>query len=202
MKKENLSRSRWVSIASIMTALAIVGNYTLVGIPNVEFGTVILFITAYLFGFQMAAWSTIIMSIIYGSINPWGAFIPPIWFSQVVAWMFISMSGSILGRNITARTSRRVRVIELGVSGALLTMLFDLITNAGYAYAFSIPYHVTLLTGLFFMMVHVMSNTVIFALGVPIVDETIREQMSDYIWFDSKDLPDCDCEESKAEERK
>ncbi|TXT57633.1 MAG: conserved membrane protein of unknown function [Candidatus Thorarchaeota archaeon] len=195
---QRISRSRWVSLTSIMTALALVGNYVLVGIPNVEFGTTILFVTGYLFGFHMAAWSTLIMSIIYGSINPWGAFIPPIWITQVVGWLFISASGSILGEKERFTTKNKERMIELGLTGAFLTLFFDLITNAGYAYAFSIPYYITILSGIVFMVVHVVSNSIIFASAVPILEDTIRQHMTDLIWFDSKDLPEHSSEESKA----
>jgi hypothetical protein len=51
--RHSMKPSRRVSITSIMTALALIGNYWLVSIPNVELGSTILFATAFVFGFPM-----------------------------------------------------------------------------------------------------------------------------------------------------
>ena len=172
----SIDGSRWIAITSIMTALAIVGNYSVVFIPNVELGTIVLFVTAYVFGPVMALWSTLITSIIFGAINPWGGFIPQIWASQVIGWIYVVLAGSIAGKpgrysDVDVFSSR-----ELGAIGLVVTVVFDLVTNVGYSLTFGIPYSIALIAGFPFMVVHVVSNVILFSSVVPRLQKIIREQ--------------------------
>ena len=181
-KKYTMRRSRQISIIAIMAALALVGNYALVAIPNVELGTTILFITAYIFGFVIGASSAIIMSIVFSVINPWGAFLPQIWISQILGWLFITTAGAIMGYERPKDENIPKGDVGLFVVGAFLTSFFDLVTNLGYAWAFSIPYGVAVLTGFPFMVVHVISNAALFGSVVPILRAVIRQHFEPAIW--------------------
>ncbi len=174
----SLGSSRWVAISAIMTALAIVGNYIVVFIPNVELGTVILFVTAYTFGPLMGIWSTIIMSVIFSSINPWGGLIPQIWIAQIIGWFFVVATGSIAGQSKDPMRTNNFSAGELGFIGLMVTLIFDMVTNVGYSTAFGIPYWLAILTGSVFMVVHVFSNTILFATVVPRLHKIVREQFS------------------------
>ncbi len=171
------SKSRWVAITAIMSALALVGNYVLVVIPNVELGSGVLFVTAFLFGLEMAIWCVFVVSIIYAFVNPWGPFIPGIWVAQLIGWIFLVLTGVIMGRN--SRNSRwsRERIAELAVIGFITTLFFDLITTVGYSYSFSIPFSIAVVTGLPFIIIHMISNTIIFPAIVPSLDRSLREQL-------------------------
>ena len=70
--------SRRVALVSIMTALALVGSYVFVAIPNVELGSVVLFITGLVFGIEIGLATMLITTVIFGMINPWGAAVPAI----------------------------------------------------------------------------------------------------------------------------
>ena len=181
-QKNTMRNSRRISIIAIMAALALVGNYALVALPNVELGTTILFVTAYIFGFTIGASSAIIMSIVFSVINPWGAFIPQIWISQVLGWLFITAAGAIMGYELPDEENVPKGNVGLFVIGAFLTVFFDLVTNLGYAWAFSIPYGVAVLTGFPFMIVHMISNAVLFGGVVPILNHIVRNQFASAIW--------------------
>ena len=174
--KPSIRRSRWVALTAIMTSLALVGNYAFVAVPNVELGTTILFLTAWIFGLPMAVWSTLLMSIIFASINPWGGLIPQIWIAQVIGWLYVSLIGSLLGKK------KNINVVELAVTGLICTVVFDLITNIAYSLAFSIPFYITILSGLFFLIVHAVSNMILFPLVVPVISKALREQLAGIIW--------------------
>ena len=171
------SRSRWVAITAIMSALALVGNYVLVAIPNVELGSGVLFITAYLFGIEMALWSVLLVSIIFAFFNPWGPFIPTIWIAQVIGWIFMVTAGSLMGNQERTEQNSRNLYVELAVVGAGVTLFFDLITTLGYAVWFGIPYFAAIVAGIPFIAVHVISNTILFPAIVPRLDITIKNQL-------------------------
>jgi hypothetical protein len=177
-----MRNSRWVSITAIMTALALVGNYALVAVPNLELGSTVLFVTAYIFGAHMAIWSTLIMSLLFGVINPWGAFIPQIWISQVIGWFYIITIGSIMGRRGTSGKRLEPRKWELAVTGAFVTFIFEQVTNLGYSATFGIPFFLAVTAAIPFTLIHIISNAVIFSQVVPMLDSALTRQLKDLIW--------------------
>jgi Ni,Fe-hydrogenase I cytochrome b subunit len=180
--QKGMSSSRWVSILAIMTALALVGNYVLVAVPNVELGSTVLFVTAYIFGAHMAVWSTLIMSLLFGVINPWGGFIPQIWVSQIIGWFYIITIGSIMGKQ--GKNNRRVepRKWELAITGAFVTFIFEQITNLGYSITFGVPFYLAATAAIPFSAIHIVSNTLIFSQVVPMLNSALRTQLKDLIW--------------------
>ncbi|MFX0045849.1 MAG: hypothetical protein ACFE8Z_08380 [Candidatus Hermodarchaeota archaeon] len=178
----HIDTSRRVSIVAIMTALALVGNYSLVMIPNVELGSTILFVTAYTFGWTIGAPCALIMSVVFGFLNPWGFTIPEILATQIIAWLYIVAAGAMMGSSNPVERTKFAKRWQLAATGMFLTLFFDLLTNYGYAVAFGLPYWVTLVTGLPFMAVHVVSNTAIFGAVIPKLDTTIKTQFRFSIW--------------------
>lgn len=183
-----ISSSRWVSIMAIMTALALVGNYVLVAVPNVELGSTVLFITAYIFGAHMAGWSTLIMSLLFGIINPWGGFIPQIWASQVIGWLYIITIGAIMGRQSTNGRNIPPKKWELAITGAFVTLIFEQITNLGYSITFGVPFFLAATAAIPFSIVHIISNTIIFSQVVPMLNSALRTQLKDLIWNTEPEL--------------
>ena len=171
--------SRKVAIVANMTALALLGNYALVGVPNVELGSVVIFITALVFGLPMGIWTALLTSIIFSTINPWGPFIPQIWLTQMIGWVYIAMVGGLLGGKKNDRYQGR---IEMFVVGAYLAAVFDLATNIGYSLVYGVPYSVAVILGLPFMFMHVISNAFILAFVVPIVEPILKKDMASVIW--------------------
>jgi len=173
----SLSKSRWVSVTAIMSALALVGNYIVVLIPNVELGSGVLFVTSFLFGLHMAVWCVFVVSIIYAFVNPWGPFFPAIWFTQLIGWIFLVIAGAIMGKNREIASWSRNKIIELSIVGFIVTLFFDLITTAGYAWTFSIPYMIAIVTGLPFFIIHIVSNIIIFPAIIPSLDKSMKLQL-------------------------
>jgi len=173
----HLSRSRWVAVTAIMAALALVGNYALVMVPNVELGSTVLFVTAYLFGLQMAVWCVFLVSIIFAFFNPWGPFIPAIWLAQVIGWLFMVTAGWMMGRTREGQWTR-AGILELSFVGAIATLFFDLVTTMGYSWSFSVPFVVALISLLPFTLIHVFSNAIIFPLVVPKLDMALKRPIS------------------------
>jgi len=174
-----ISDSRSVSIIAIMTALALVGNYVFVAVPNLELGSTILFVTAYIFGTQIAIWSTLIMSVLFGVINPWGGFIPQIWVSQVIGWFYIITVGSIMGKQGIKLAPRKW---ELAITGAFVTFIFEQITNIGYSITFGIPFFLAVTAAIPFSIIHIVSNSVVFSQVVPLLNSALRDHLKGLIW--------------------
>ena len=172
-----IGQSRWVATTAIMSALALVGNYILVAIPNVELGSGVLFVTAYLFGLPMGVWCVLVVSIIFAFFNPWGPFIPTIWLAQIVGWIFMVLAGYLLSRQYRNAVWTKSRYFEIAVVGAVVTLFFDLVTTLGYVLWFGVPYFLAVISGLPFIVIHVISNAIIFPAIIPGLDMTIKRQL-------------------------
>jgi uncharacterized membrane protein len=181
-----IPRSKWVALAAIMSALTVVSGYAVVMVPNVELLSSILFITGYLFGPLMSIWSSLILAAVFGTLNPWGGFFPQIWVSQLLGWLFISLAGAAAG-NQGLDSKKVFSSLELGVIGIIVTVFYDLITNIGYSLAFSVPYSLALAAGAPFMLIHVVSNCILFALIVPPVEQVMRNTLATLIWNPEND---------------
>ena len=144
--------SRWISITAIMTALALVGNYALVAFPNLELGSTVLFVTAYVFG------------------------------AQVIGWFYIIAVGSIMGRRSDEGKRVDSKKWELAITGAFVTLMFDQITNLGYSATFPITFIFAVTAAIPFTVIHVVSNAVILSQVVPILDVALTRQLKDLIW--------------------
>jgi hypothetical protein len=179
---QGMSRSRRVAITANMAALALVGNYSLVFLLNIELGTSIIFITGYVFDLGMAIAVAMIMSVVFGMVNPWGGFIPHIWLAQVLGWVFTAIVGSLLSRNVEAESDDFYFTLKMGIVGAIVTLFFDLSTNLGYALAFEIPYLVAIMTGLSWSLVHIASNVLIFSQVVPTLETVLKNHFRYEIW--------------------
>jgi LytS/YehU family sensor histidine kinase len=154
-----------VAFIAIFAALAIGGNYVLSAIPNVELSSVMVFLSGFLFGPFIGALVGFIAMLIYQLWNPWGTFLPPIGLAVIGCTIFIGIVGGILGqalRRLDHSDNRWFLVPAL--FGILLTLFFDLVTNFAYSLTFGIPFIITIITGLPFMIIHIASNAVLFGL--------------------------------------
>jgi hypothetical protein len=182
MSTHAISPSRKVAIVANMTALALLGSYATVGIPNVELGTVVIFITGFIFGPVLGIWCALLTSIIFSTMNPWGPFIPQIWFTQLLGWLYVSLVGGFMSRKFTGENYETVSHAQMFVAGAFLAAIFDLVTNIGYSLAFGVPYFAAVLLGLPFMVVHIISNAIIMAIVVPRVEVILKRDLGSMIW--------------------
>jgi LytS/YehU family sensor histidine kinase len=165
-----------VALIAILAALAIGGNYALSALPNVELSSVMVFLGGFLFGSVIGALVGFIAMVIYQFWNPWGAFIPPIGFTVIGCTVFIGIIGGILGKALQRLDYSDSRWFLLpALFGMLLTVFFDLVTNFAYSFSFSVPFIVTLLLGLPFTVIHVISNAILFGILAQPVTRAIQQ---------------------------
>jgi hypothetical protein len=154
-----------VALIAVLAAMAIGGNYALSAIPNVELSSVMVFLSGFLFGAFIGAIVGFISMSIYQLWNPWGAFIPPIGIAVIGCTIVIGIVGGIIGRALNRLTYSDNRWFLLpSLFGILLTCFFDLVTTFAYSVGFGIPFIVALVTGLPFMVIHSISNAILFSL--------------------------------------
>ena len=156
-------------LTAIFIALAIAGGLALIAIPNVELITV----TVFLAGFMLGAWRGMMVGAIaeflYSFFNPYGVAAPPVLIAQVLSMALAGCGGS--GLRFFCR--ERIPAAWLcALSGLLLTLIFDLATTVGFLLITDqgLAGMLAALTfGLYFYLTHLTSNTLLFAVLLPIL---------------------------------
>jgi uncharacterized membrane protein len=169
-QKRNAARS--AALVAILAATALAGNYALIGLPNVELSSVMVFLSGYLFGTSIGALVGLFAMTVYQFLNPWGPFIPPIGLAVIGCTMFAGILGGIVGRRRQfSKVADAEWYLNIGLLGALFTVFFDAVTNYAYSAAFGVPFLLALGVGLPFSAIHTISNLFLFSLLTPPIQQ-------------------------------
>ena len=155
----------------MFAATAIGLGYMFLLVPNVEFISVTIFLSGLYLGALPGLFVGGSSIMIYSILNPLGsglAFLPLL-FSQVFSMAGIGLSGYYIGK-IIIKISPKNRMIISVLAGFSCTIWYDFITtisfplSAGYGYKETLIYGIS---GLFFTLLHLISNSLIFMIVVP-----------------------------------
>ena len=137
-------------------------------IPNFEVLTLVVFCSGLLLGVRDGALVGAVTMLVYSLLNPYGAAQPLITLAQVVGEMAAGVAGGLLGASGVAGLGVGARAGILAVTGALVTLCFDLVTNLATGILLG-QIRLTLLGGIPFSLWHIASNVALFAaVGTPL----------------------------------
>jgi len=176
---------RRIALLSILTALCI-GIQLTPRPPNVEFTSLICFAVGFMFGAAFGASLGALTMFINGFLSPWGVagIVMPY---QMAGMALIGLTGGVyrrvLGKN-PAEVKNPPKILSLEVSflAAFLTLVYDVITNIGWALPYGVPIIVALVQGAWFTVIHVVSNIVFFGSAFFILVRVISNLIGEYPW--------------------
>ncbi len=180
------SRLQFAARISLFAAITVVNGYLLMAVPNVELMTATIALSGLFLGPLAGSITGVVAILVYGAINAWGPTFPPMWIMQM---MGMGIAGFAFGkvRNRFSRSSGRERVFLSVLLGASVTFLYDLLTNIAFPLATRVEFGEAWLSFIVpavpFMLLHVGSNVLIFALLVPEVFKHFRSKR--YFRFDT-----------------
>lgn len=135
--------------------------------PNVELVTLVAFGSGVLLGAGGAAVAGL-MECLYALLNPWGPVHPVILGAQVAGMALVALGGALFARLDGPRWPVRRRALALGAFGALLKIVFDVMTNVATGLVFG-QVRVWLLQGMVWTVWGALWDMTIFAaLGTPL----------------------------------
>ena len=153
------------SIIAVMTAACIASNYLLIGVVNVKFMDLIVFVSGFSFGPTVGASVGVLTWLVYGTLNPYG-FSLPILVATSLGESLYGIAGGLMGTRRTEEIGRGMTAsIKFAITGFLLTFVYDLITNIVSGLSAGIPLNIALATGIPFAIAHEFSNAAFFFLG-------------------------------------
>lgn len=168
-------RSRKIALLALFSAVPLATNYLLLPLPNIKLMDAFVFAAAFTLGWTYGAFSAVIVWLVYGTLNPLGS--NPYTLAMVIGGEMLYVAGGALLARVSTRALNRTssllqRSLVFGVTGLLLTLGYDIFTNA----ATGIVFYGSVLTGLLTMnfplplgIIHEASNFVFFSVFVPLL---------------------------------
>jgi hypothetical protein len=190
-KKSNFTkkiRVRQIAIWAILTAVCVAVQLT-PRPPNVEFTSLICFLSGFLFGGVFGAAVGFLTMIVNGFLSPWGygGIIIPF---QIIGMALMGIVGGLYRKySGDLRPSVKTFSLEVAMLAVLLTGAYDVITNYGFAIMFEINFILALIQGIWFAIVHTVSNTVLFSVALYPLINIISKVLGEKLWqFKQKPL--------------
>lgn len=168
-------RSRKIALLALFSAVPMATNYLMLPLPNIKLMDAFVFTAAFTLGWTYGAVSATIVWLVYGTLNPLGS--NPYTLAMVIGGeMLYVAGGALLARESIRALNRTSSLLErsllFGAIGVLLTLSYDIFTNA----ATGILVYGSVLTGLLTMnfplplgIIHEASNFVFFSIFVPLL---------------------------------
>jgi hypothetical protein len=171
----SLSRTKKITIMALMIATAIATNYVLIGVVNVKFMDLIVFTAGYMLGTIWGAGVGFLVWIAYGTLNPYG-FSLPILIATALSETVFGLCGGLFPLKISLNEGF-VPDFRLAVTGFLLTVVYDIVTNIVSVITVGVPLGIGLIAGIPFSLMHEISNAAFFSLGLPPLVRAINQFM-------------------------
>ena len=170
------SPTRDITTVGLCIALAVAAGYAFLHIPNVELITSITFLSGLLLGCLRGALVGTASMILFSLFNPMGVPFVPVLIAQVLFMGLTGFVGGVWTRWIRTYTFRLLSVAGFAGTGFVLTLLYDVGTNTGFALSSGLMsqlFHI-IAAGVVFSLIHLVTNTILFATLVPTVVKVMK----------------------------
>ena len=165
-----------ITTVGICIALAVAGGFALLHVPNCELVTTISFVSGLLLGSARGTCVGALSMLLFSLFNPLGIPFPPVLIAQVLFMGVAGFVGGVWGKWIRRYTFRPLFIGGLAGTGLILTLLYDVGTNVGFALSAGLMSQVLKIIagGIVFSFIHLVTNTVLFAILVPTMVKVMK----------------------------
>ncbi len=172
------NKNRRIAYTGFFIALVIGVGFALILVPNVELVTAIIFLSGVLMGVKTGLIVGLIGEFLFSVMNPLGSGIlfPPMLIAQMIAMSIIGVTGGLLQKILLKDKIGRKEVFLIGGVGFLLTLIYDILVSMAFPITSGFTINETIgavLAGLGFSIVHIVVNTIIFFLLIPVISRKI-----------------------------
>jgi hypothetical protein len=165
-------------LAALLVALSVTVGYLFIAIPNVEMFTAAVFVSGFLTGPGRGALIGAAAALLFSLFNPYGAAAPPLLLTQIISMALTGLAGGLVQRARWLERPVWIRTALFGGAGLLLTLIYDVLTTLSFAIIMAggdaAKVWASFVYGMAFYGLHMISNTLIFALLLPLLLERLR----------------------------
>lgn len=178
---------RLVLIASF-SALAVALGLAFLTVPNFELVTITFFLAGYFLGTRAGILAAVMGEFVYSLLNPLGTAAPPLLIAQLFGMAIVAFCGSLAAQNRFKTFNKQdneskfqiIWAIYFGLFGLILTMVFDLLTTISFLIFSGLSFTkfiTSLIYGMYFYLVHIGMNTLMFAILLPLIIPIIKNKL-------------------------
>jgi len=165
-------------LSALLVALCVTVGYLFLAIPNVEMFTAAVFVSGFLTGAGRGALIGAAAALLFSLFNPYGAAAPPLLLAQITGMVLTGLAGGLVQRTHWLGRPVWIRTALFGGAGLLLTLIYDVLTTLSFALVMAggkaEKVWASFVYGMAFYGLHLFSNTLIFALLLPLLLERLR----------------------------
>lgn len=159
--------SRRLAYAALLVALGLTGAYA-ESIPNLELLTLVAFGSGVLLGLRDGVLVGGLTMLLFTLLNPYGPAPPLVMLAQVLGMSLAGAAGAAFARAGGAGWPAPRRAAVLAIIAAVITAIYDLMTNVATGVQFG-QMRLVLLAGIPFSLWHIGFNVALFAvIGTPL----------------------------------
>jgi len=171
-------KTRHIAFSGIFIALILGVGYALAFVPNVELVTTMIFLAGVLMRLKRGLLVGILGEFLFSALNPIGSglLFPPMLIAQIAAMTVVCLTGALLRNYILNWKTSLSNIILIGVIGLLLTLFYDILVSAAYPLSAGFKLRetvATIIAGLAFSIIHLISNTAVFIVLVPVTAQQV-----------------------------
>ncbi len=168
---------KWL-LAALLVALCVTLGYLFLAIPNLEMFTAGVFASGFLTGPGIGLVIGALSALLFSLFNPYGAPTPPLLLAQILG---IALAGTVGGWMRNGRWLARppwAQALLFGGLGFILTLIYDILTTLSFALLIaggdSRQIVTAFISGMAFYGIHLLGNTLVFALLLPALLQRLR----------------------------
>lgn len=186
--QETLKKNRRIAETGIFLALFLGLGYAFSYIPNLEFITMIAFLSGLLLGWKRGLFVALIGEAVFAIANPFGSSLafPSLLVAQLLAFGIFALVGSSYRLFILslAKRSQGLMAVFFAITGLLLTILYNVLTTLAYALTSGFDMQQTLaslITGIPFYLIHMIANTISFSVILTYIIKYVLKNYPHYL---------------------
>ena len=174
---------RKLFLAAMLTALGVTLGYLFLTVPNVELVTATVFISGFILGPLVGVVVGTVTELIFSALNPMGIPMPTLLIAQILGMALVGYAGGILRKRNWFESSVVKETITFASAGFLVTLVFDILTTLSFSIVMAEGDMRKVLSsfifGMSFYVIHLVLNTTIFAIFVPLVLSRLKVVIHD-----------------------
>ncbi|MEA3286872.1 MAG: hypothetical protein U9Q77_05810 [Candidatus Marinimicrobia bacterium] len=178
----SLVEYRRLALMSLWTGLIVTVGIVCSFIPNLELVILSAFLGGVALGPKRGFIVAVIGEAVFSTLNPIGSGLgyPILLLFQVVGIGIGGGLGGLLAPAIRSLQHPIAKAVALGVTGFVITLIYDVLTALSFPLSSGMVEGTlwgTIVTGLVFFIMHITSNTILFALFAPILVRLVDQQL-------------------------
>lgn len=190
--KQTLKKNRKIAETGIFLALFLGLAYAFSYIPNIEYITVIAFLSGLMLGWKRGLFVALIGEAVFSIANPFGSSLafPTLLAAQLISFGVFAITGAAYRRFVPRMVAAKpgLSAFVFGITGLFLTVFYNVMTTIFYAIPSGFTFEQTIasiVSGVPFYVINMVANTINFSVLITLIMRYVLKHYPHYFEADA-----------------